>query len=608
MPRASSSTWPRPTRASSKLAVARGQQVAAGATLFVIEHGAEQAAVDAAAARIRNAQARLENLGEGRRAAELDVIRAQSDSAATALRLSRVQLDQTERLFKDKFVSQARLDEVKAAYDRDAAHVAEMQAQMRVGLQSLGRKPEIQAAAADIEAAQADLAQAKVRLDQKTGIAPAAALVYDTYFRVGESVPAGSPVASLLPPGNLKVRFFVPETDRRRASSATARHHHLRRLPVADRRRDLVHFAAGRIHAAGHLQPRLEGEAGVPGRSAARGRRRHPPAPRAAGGGCREPPVTAAAAIDVHGLNKHFGDKHVVRDLTLKVQRGEIYGFLGPNGSGKTTSIRMLCGLLTPDNGSGTCLGFDVIRETYAIKREVGYMTQRFSLWEDLTIRENLDFVARMYGFPNARRSCGRRSTGSGSARDATSLRASCPAAGSSGSSLAACMLHRPQLLLLDEPTAGVDPKARRDFWDQIHELAGQGIAVLVSTHYMDEAERCHRLAYIFEGRLLATGTAAEVVRQRQARGVGGDGPGSGALAAALRARPGVDQVTAFGGTLHVTGHDRALLERTVKELSADSRQRWEPIEPGLEDVFIDLMHNAAKAANTGNAVNGASP
>jgi HlyD family secretion protein len=194
------------------LAVARGQQVAAGAMLFVIEHGAEQAAVDAAAARIRNAQARLENLGEGRRAAELDVIRAQSDSAATALRLSRVQLDQTERLFKDKFVSQARLDEVKAAYDRDAAHVAEMQAQMRVGLQSLGRKPEIQAAAADIAAAQADLAQAKVRLDQKTGIAPAAALVYDTYFRVGESVPAGSPVASLLPPGNLKVRFFVPET------------------------------------------------------------------------------------------------------------------------------------------------------------------------------------------------------------------------------------------------------------------------------------------------------------------------------------------------------------------------------------------------------------
>lgn len=195
-----------------ELAVVRGQEVAAGAKLFVIEHGVEQAAVDAAAARIRTAQARLENLGEGRRAAELDVTRAQADSAATALRLSRLQLDQTERLFKDKFVSQAKFDEAKAAYDREAARVAEARAQMQVGLQSLGRKPEIQAARAEIEAAQADLAQATVRLDQKTGVAPAAALVYDTYFRVGESVPAGGAVASVLPPGNVKVRFFVPET------------------------------------------------------------------------------------------------------------------------------------------------------------------------------------------------------------------------------------------------------------------------------------------------------------------------------------------------------------------------------------------------------------
>jgi len=194
-----------------KLGVVRGQQVAAGATLFVVEHGAERAAVDAAAARIRNAQARLENLGEGRRAAELDVIRAQADSAATGLRLSRLQLDQNERLFKEGFIAKARMDEAKAAYDRDAARVAEAQAGMRVGLQSLGRKPEIQAARAEIEAAEADLAQAKVRLDQKTGLAPVAALVHDTYFREGESVPAGSPVVSLLPPQNLKVRFFAPE-------------------------------------------------------------------------------------------------------------------------------------------------------------------------------------------------------------------------------------------------------------------------------------------------------------------------------------------------------------------------------------------------------------
>ena len=195
-----------------ELAVVRGQEVAAGAKLFVIEHGVEQAAVDAAAARIRGAQAQLANLGEGRRAAELDVVRAQAGSAEAALRLSRQQLDQVERLFRDNFISQARYDEAKAAHDRDAARVAEIRAQLQVGLQSLGRKPEIQAARAEIEAAQADLAQATVRRDQKTGIAPTAALVHDTYFRVGESVPAGSPVASLLPPGNVKVRFFVPET------------------------------------------------------------------------------------------------------------------------------------------------------------------------------------------------------------------------------------------------------------------------------------------------------------------------------------------------------------------------------------------------------------
>jgi len=306
--------------------------------------------------------------------------------------------------------------------------------------------------------------------------------------------------------------------------------------------------------------------------------------------------VNTAAAIDVRGLNKHFGDKHVVKDLTLQVRRGEIYGFLGPNGSGKTTSIRMLCGLLRPDSGSGsgTCLGFDVIRETYAIKCEVGYMTQRFSLWEDLTIRENLEFVARMYRVPN--RTVVVRDAidalGLGARRD--QLAGQLSGGWKQRLSLAACLLHRPQLLLLDEPTAGVDPKARRDFWDQIHELAAQGIAVLVSTHYMDEAERCHRLAYIFEGRLLATGTAAEVVAQDNLVAWAVTGPDLAPLAVALRARPGIEQVTPFGGTLHVTGHDPELLERTVQEFSADPRYRWQRIEAGLEDVFIDLMHDAA--------------
>jgi ABC-2 type transport system ATP-binding protein len=305
----------------------------------------------------------------------------------------------------------------------------------------------------------------------------------------------------------------------------------------------------------------------------------------------------AAPAIDVRGLNKHFGAKHVVKDLSLLVHRGEIYAFLGPNGSGKTTSIRMLCGLLRPDSGSGTCLGFDVIRETYAIKREVGYMTQRFSLWEDLTIRENLDFVARMYQVPD-RRAAVRRAVdelGLGPRRDQVAGELS--GGWKQRLALAACMLHRPQLLLLDEPTAGVDPMARREFWDRIHDLAASGIAVLVSTHYMDEAERCHRLAYIFEGRLLATGTAADVVRGEHLAGIAVHGPGLAALADALRGRPGVEQVTMFGDTLHVTGHDAALLEEAMRACDADPARRWERVEPGLEDVFISLMNGAPKDA-----------
>ncbi len=202
-------------------------------------------------------------------------------------------------------------------------------------------------------------------------------------------------------------------------------------------------------------------------------------------------------AIDVRGLNKRFGDKHVVNDLTLQVARGEIFGFLGPNGSGKTTSIRIMCGLLTPDSGSGTCLGYDIVKQSGEIKRRVGYMTQRFSFWEDLSIRENLDFVARMYGMPERRAAVDRAIDGLGLGGRAAQLAGSLSGGWKQRLALAACMLHQPELLLLDEPTAGVDPGARRDFWEELHALAARGISVLVSTHYMDEAERCHKLAYI---------------------------------------------------------------------------------------------------------------
>jgi ABC-2 type transport system ATP-binding protein len=297
--------------------------------------------------------------------------------------------------------------------------------------------------------------------------------------------------------------------------------------------------------------------------------------------------------IDVRGLNKHFGAKHVVRDLTLQVRRGEIYGFLGPNGSGKTTSIRMLCGLLTPDSGSGTCLGHDVIRDTPAIKREVGYMTQRFSLWEDLTIRENLDFVGRMYGMADRRQAVDHAIDKLGLAQRQHQLAGNLSGGWKQRLSLAACMLHQPLLLLLDEPTAGVDPKARRDFWDEIHQLADEGITVLVSTHYMDEAERCHRLAYLAEGQLLATGTATEVVAAQNLSGYNVGGQNLQALAVRLRGEPGVSQVTAFGTTLHVVGRDADALAATASRIEAEGQSRWEAIEPGLEDVFISLMQNA---------------
>ncbi len=296
-------------------------------------------------------------------------------------------------------------------------------------------------------------------------------------------------------------------------------------------------------------------------------------------------------AIDVEGLNKSFGDKHVVRDLSLKVRGGEIFGFLGPNGSGKTTSIRMLCGLLRPDSGRGTCLGHDVIRETAAIKREVGYMTQGFSLWQDLTIRENLEFVARMYGMRDRSAAVAGAIAKLGLSARAEQLAGALSGGWKQRLSLAACMLHRPRLLLLDEPTAGVDPKARRDFWDEIHGLAASGITVLVSTHYMDEAERCHRLAYLSYGRLLAAGTASEVVEAQALSGYAVTGTDLFAYARGLRGQPGVDQVTAFGNVLHVTGRDAGALAATAARMQReDGEHRWEPIRPGLEDVFIALM------------------
>jgi ABC-2 type transport system ATP-binding protein len=304
----------------------------------------------------------------------------------------------------------------------------------------------------------------------------------------------------------------------------------------------------------------------------------------------------SAPAISVRGLAKVLGGRRVIEDFSIDVPAGHVFGFLGPNGSGKTTTIRMLCGLLTPDAGSGRCLGYDIIQESAAIKREVGYMPQRFGLYEDLSIRENLSFVARLYGLPEARRRVEEMLERLGLRARARQLAGYLSGGWKQRLALAACLLHAPRLLLLDEPTAGVDPKARREFWDQIHELAADGMTVLVSTHYMDEAERCHQVGYLAGGRLLIHGGVDEVLDQSGLVTFEVAGPELEALAARLRELPGVEMTAAFGASLHVSGTDPALLERSIAPLRADPRLRWSRTRPSLEDVFI---HTLARAGAT---------
>jgi ABC-2 type transport system ATP-binding protein len=301
-------------------------------------------------------------------------------------------------------------------------------------------------------------------------------------------------------------------------------------------------------------------------------------------------------AIDVHGLSKSFGNRKVVRDLSMQVKRGTIYGFLGPNGSGKTTTIRMLTGLLTPDEGEGTCLGYNIRTQSDEIKRHVGYMTQRFSLYQDLSVRENLEFVARLYGMANPVAAARAMIERLGLTGREEQLAGELSGGWKQRLALGACTLPNPQLLLLDEPTAGVDPKARREFWNEIHALAAQGLTVLVSTHYMDEAERCHEIAYIAYGVLLAHGTVPQVIAQAHlvTYTVGAaDSQVLMKLGDELAALPGVDMVAPFGSSLHVSGRDAAALDAAIAPYRERADLTWTRSEATLEDVFIDLMGRA---------------
>src|SRR5689334_9126507 len=313
----------------------------------------------------------------------------------------------------------------------------------------------------------------------------------------------------------------------------------------------------------------------------------------AGGNACRTGARTMTAlAIDVHGLTKRFGRKVAVDHVDIAVPEGQVWGFLGPNGSGKTTTIRMLCGLLRPDAGEGTCLGHDVLKEPEAIKREVGYMTQRFSFWEDLSIRENLEFVARLYNVPDRKQKVDATLERLGLTARQGQLAGELSGGWKQRLALAACMLHDPRLLLLDEPTAGVDPQARREFWEEIHRLSQTGLTVLVSTHYMDEAERCDRIVYINMGNVVARGTVNDVIARSGLHTFVIEGDGVRAQLSRLEGKPGIEFIAFFGAALHVSGHDKAALERALSGLGQGNFAVSES-KPSLEDVFIQLQEQS---------------
>ena len=310
--------------------------------------------------------------------------------------------------------------------------------------------------------------------------------------------------------------------------------------------------------------------------------------------------MSEAPAIAVRGLTKRFGARTVVDHVDLTVQPGRICGFLGPNGSGKTTTLRMICGLLIPDEGEGEVLGLDLATKRRAIKHQIGYMTQKFGLFSDLSIAENLEFIARVYRLDNRKARVDAALERLGLASRSAQLAGKLSGGWKQRLALAAAVLHDPKILLLDEPTAGVDPQARREFWDQIHGLARDGMTVLVSTHYMDEAERCHEIAYIAYGVMLARGTIDEVIAGSGLKALQGEGPGADRLAAEIEARAGVEMAAPFGTMLHVCGPDLARLRQAVAPWA--DQVRFTEAEPTLEDVFIHLMKHAADNSVLENA------
>lgn len=300
--------------------------------------------------------------------------------------------------------------------------------------------------------------------------------------------------------------------------------------------------------------------------------------------------MSDAIIIDVKNLRKSFDERVVVNDINLSVRRGEVFGFLGPNGSGKTTTIRMLCGLLTPDGGSGHCLGFDIRTQSENIRMHVGYMTQKFSLYTDLSVEENLRFVARIFGVENREARIRDTLEDLGLFERRHQLTRHLSGGWKQRLALSACLLHNPDVLLLDEPTAGVDPIARREFWDKIHALSERGVTTFVSTHYMDEAERCTRLAYLAYGDLIVTGTVDEVIAQTELVTWAISGSVTTALLQAVRQIEGVAQAALFGSRIHVSGYEAKTLEPVLHAFAGAHQVSIERVPSSLEDAFISLV------------------
>lgn len=301
-------------------------------------------------------------------------------------------------------------------------------------------------------------------------------------------------------------------------------------------------------------------------------------------------------AIDVRGLVKRFGNKVAVDGVDIQMPAGQVWGFLGPNGSGKTTTIRMICGLMRPTKGEGRCLGWDIQKEATKIRRATGYMTQRFSFWEDLTIRENLEFVARLYEMPNLKETVTTALETLGLAHRQHQSAGALSGGWKQRLALAAVTLHHPRLLLLDEPTAGVDPQARREFWDEIHRLSNRGLTVLVSTHYMDEAERCDQIVYLAHGQVITRGPVETIISNSGLITYKGSGEAVRRHVDALRHAPGVEHAAYFGAALHVSSQRRSSLDQAIAQTSGDGIS-WEEVPPTLEDAFIALMSRAGDDA-----------